>query len=323
MAKKLIVIIFILFLIFIFLFSQEPENAPQSENKNKIFLYFIGEEAGYEEYEWSEQADKFVLTANGEWIKPISLITELMTIELDKEFKPLRFYFKGEVRGVSQEIESIVTREEVKNKIKVGEQTTEMTSKISPDALFLPNGIFSPYVALAKKVKSLGKEKMTIPAYIVPQLEVTLRVVPDSENDRLFNLILAGLNIELLTDERGYIESISIPSQSIEVYAERLKKEEPPEGKEIQEGTGHELIVQGSKVGKGFYSLQEAEEDILIKGETQQAVGQVSLNFQFEERLSLDWNLKEAMLKGKVNDEEVELEGKVEAGKIKVLLKQG
>jgi len=278
MAKKLIVIIFILFLILIFLFSQEPENAPQSESKRKIFLYFIGEEAGYEEYEWTEQADKFVLSAKGEINKPISLLTELMTIELDKEFKPLRFYFKGTVRGVSQEIESIVTKKEVKSKIKVGEQTREMTSKISHDALFLPNGIFSPYVVLAKKVKSLGKEKMTIPAYIVPQLEVNLRAVPDSENDRLFNLVLAGVNIELLTDGRGYIESLSIPSQGIKVLTERLKKEEPPKGEEIKEGTSHELIVQGSKVGKGFYSLQKTEEDILIKGETQQALGQLSLN---------------------------------------------
>jgi len=323
MAKRLIVIIFILFLILIFLFSQEPENATQSESKKKIFLYFIGEEAGYEEYVWIEQSDKFILSAKGEMNKPISLITELMTIELDKELKPLRFYFKGKVRGMSQEIESTVNKEEVKSKIKVGEQTREMTSKISPDALLLPSGIFSPYVVLAKKVKDHGNEKMTIPAYIIPQLEVALSVVPDTKNAHLFNLILAGVNIELLTDEQGYIESLSIPSQSIEVYTEKLKKEDPPKGEEIKEGTSHELFVQGSKVGKGFHSLEETEEGILIKGETQQAVGRLSLNFKFEERLSLDWNLKEAMLKGKVNDEKVELESKVEEGKIKVLLKQG
>ncbi len=323
MAKKLIVIVVILFLIFIFLFSQEPENAQQFENKKKIFLYFMEEEAGYEEYEWIEQPDKFVLSVKGELSKPISLITELMTIELDKEFKPLRFYFRGAVRGVSQEIESTVIQEEVKNKIKVGEQTTEMTSKISPDALFLPNGIFSAYVVLTKKVKGLGEEKITIPAYIVPQLEVALSVVPDKENARLFNLILAGVNIELLADKQGYIESLSIPSQSIQVYTERLRKEEPPEEEEIKKGTSHELVVQGSKVGKGFYSLQKTEEDILIKGKTRQAVGQVSLIFQFEERLSPDWRLKEAMLKGKVNDEEVELKAKVEKAKIKVSLKQG
>ena len=322
MAKKLIVIIFILFLIFNFLFSQEPENAPQSESKQKIFLYFIGEEAGYEEYEWIEQEDKFVLSAKGEMNKPIILITELMTIELDKEFRPLRFYFKGTVRGVGQEIESTVTKEEVKSKIKVGEQTREMTSKISPDALLLPSGIFSPFVVLAMKLKDLGKEKMTLPAYIIPQLEVTLSVVPDIENSRLYNLILAGVNIELLTDEQGYIESISIPSQSLQACKEELKKVEPLEGEEIKEGTSHELFVQGSKVGKGFYSLEETEEDILIKGETQQAVGRLSLNFKFEERLSLDWNLKEAMLKGKVNDEEVELEGTVEKGKIKVFYRK-
>ncbi|NIM57693.1 MAG: alpha/beta fold hydrolase [Candidatus Aminicenantes bacterium] len=323
MAKKLMLIIVILFLIFIFLFSQEPESALQSEIKKKIFLYFIGEEAGFEEYEWIEQEDKFVLSTKGEMNKPISLITELMTIELDREFKPLRFYFKGSVRGVSQEIESTVADKEVKSRIKVGEQTSEMTSKISPDALLLPNGIFAPYVVLAKKVKDSGKEKMTIPAYIVPQLEVSLSVVPDTENPHLFNLILAGVNIELLTDEQGYIESLSIPSQSIQVYKEKLKKEELFEGEGIKEGISHELVVQGSKVGKGFYSLQETEEGILIQGETQQAVSQVSLNFQFEERLSPDWNLKEAMLKGKVNDEKVELESKIDEGKIKALLKQG
>ena len=320
MSKKAVIIVVILFLVFTFLFCQEQENISQSNSKKKLFLYFMGEEAGYEEYEWIEQADKFILSVKGEMNKPISLVTELMTIEVDKEFNPLRFYFKGKVRGVNQEIETTVTKGEVRNKIKAAGQTRELTSKISSDALILPNGIFSPYVVLAKKAKNLGKEKMILPAYIVPQIEVTVIVEPDREIASLFHLNLAGVKIELLTDEQGFVKSLSIPSQSMEAHDEKLEKEEQP----IIEGAiGHELIFQGKKAGKGFYTIQELGEDILIKGETQQAVGQVSLNFQFEEKLSSDWKLKEAFLKGKVNDEEVELSGKVEGDKIKIFFKQG
>ena len=161
-SKTVILILVILFLFFTFLLCQEPEDVSQTENMKKLYLYFMGEEAGYEEYEWIEQEDKYILRAKGEMTKPVSLITELMMIEMDKEFRPLRFVFKGNVQGIIQEIESTVSQGEVKNTGRAGEQTMESTSKISSDALILPNSFFSPYVVLAKKAKG-SKEKMDDP----------------------------------------------------------------------------------------------------------------------------------------------------------------
>jgi len=317
--KKVILILVILFLLFTFLLCQEPEDSPQTNEKKKLYLYFMGEEAGYEEYEWIELEDKYVLRAKGEMTRPVSLITEIMTIELDKEFKPLRFYFKGQVQGMLQEVESTVSQGEVKNTGRAGEQTMESTSKISSDALILPNSFFSPYMVLAKKAMDL-KEKKTFKAYVVLQMEINVNVEPDSENARLLHLNLVGVKIDLLTDEEGYIRSLSIPSQMMEARSEKMEKEEPVEK---EEGIHHTLCIQGVERGKGFYTIVQEGEDILIKGETHQTLGQTSLRFQFEERLSQDWDLKDAVLKGKVNDEEVELRAKVVGTKIDVHLKEG
>jgi fermentation-respiration switch protein FrsA (DUF1100 family) len=128
------------------------------------------------------------------------------------------------------------------------------------------------------------------------------------------------VKIELLTDDEGYVRSLSVPGQMMEARAEKMEKEVPAE---VEGGIKHEWYTQGQKMGKGFYTIVHGENDILIKGETQQTLGQISLQFQFEEKLSKDWNLREASLKGKVNGDEVELSAKVVDSKIDVHLREG
>ena len=317
--KKVIVILVILFLFFTFLLCQEPEDLPRSDSQ-KLYLYFMGEEAGYEEYEWIEQEDRYILRVRGELIKPASLITELMLIEMDKELKPLSFHFKGKVRGMEQEIESTISQGEIKNMLRAGTQQRETTSKISADALILPNSFFSPYLVLARKAAGL-KEKMTFKAYIVPQMELNLAVEPDSEKSRLLHINLVGVKIDVLTDEEGFLEKVSIPGQMFEARAEKLEREEPVD--EEEEGKRYELTVGGAKVGKGSFTLEETTEGILIKGKAQHAIGQQSFDFQFEEKLSPDWSFIQGVLKGKVDEEEVELKADAARDTIEVYAKEG
>lgn len=319
MNKTILLILVIVFLFFNFLFCQEPGDAPQPDGKRTLHLYFMGEEAGYEEYEWIEEEDKYILRVRGEITKPVSLVTELMMIELDEEFKPLRFVFKGKVRGMIQEIESTVSGGEVKNTGRAGEQTLESTAAISSDALILPNSFFSPYLVLAKRAKGL-KEKTAFKAYVVPLGEFSLNVEPDSEDDNLFHINFVGVKMELRVDEEGYVQMLSVPAQMMEARAEKVEKKEEAEEKK---GTKYEWFTQGRQTGKGSYTIVRDGEDIVIAGETQQSTGQVSLQFQFEERLSQDWNLKEASLKGKVDDEDAELKAKVKGDRIEVHFREG
>jgi fermentation-respiration switch protein FrsA (DUF1100 family) len=317
--KKVIVILVILFLLFTFLLCQEPEDLPRSDSK-KLYLYFMGEEAGFEEYQWIEQEDKYILRTRGELTKPASLITELMTIEMDKEFKPLSFHFKGKVRGMEQEIISTVSQGEVKNLIRAGGQQREMTSKVSADALILPNSFFSPYLVLARKAAGL-KEKMTYKAYVVPQMELNLTVEPDSENSHFLHINLVGVKIDVLTDDEGFLEKVSVPAQMFEARAEKLEKEESAE--EEEGGTQYELTVGGTKVGKGSFTIEETTEGIQIKGRAKHAIGQQSFDFQFEEKLSPDWNFIQGVLKGKVDEEEVELKAEAVGDTIEVYARGG
>ncbi len=319
MCKKIILILVVFFLLFTFLLCQEPDDPPQTNGAKKLHLYFMGEEAGYEEYEWIEYEDKYALRAKGEITKPISLITELMMIEVDKEFRPLRFIFKGNVQGVAQEIESTVSLGMVKNRGRAGEKTLETTAQISSGSLILPNNFFSPYMVLAKKIKGL-KEKITLKAYVVPQMELNINVEPDSENVNLFHINFVGVKMELMIDDEGYVTLLSIPSQMMEARAEKMEKEEPVEK---EKGIHHTLSIQGVERGKGFYTIVQEGKDMLIQGKTQQTLGQISLQFQFEEKLSQDWDLKEAALRGKVNNEEVELKAKVVGKVIDVYFREG
>jgi hypothetical protein len=289
--------------------------------KGKLLIYFMGEESGYEEYKWIKELDKFILLAKGEINKPINLITNQMIIEVNKEFKPLRFYFKGIVNQVNQEIETTVTQGEAKNKIKIGQQEREFIAKISQNAFFLPNGIFSPYVVVVKKAISSIKETQTLPAYIVPQIEVKITIEPDRKKKNLFHLNLAGVKIEILANDKGKLNSLLIPSQSFKVYEETYKKREAKPQEEMK-GIGYELIISGKKLGKGFYVIQEKEGNILIEGKTQQILGLISFNFSFKEKLSSYWDLKDALLKGKLNDEKVELKAKITDNKINTYFKQ-
>jgi len=72
-SKKIILILVIIFLLFTFLLCQESEDPPQTNSQKKLHLYFMGEEAGYEEFEWIEHEDKYVLRAKGEMTKPVFL----------------------------------------------------------------------------------------------------------------------------------------------------------------------------------------------------------------------------------------------------------
>ena len=321
MSKKLILIIIMIILILLFLVTTISPKVKNSK-EGKLLIYFMGEEAGFEEYEWIEAENEYILKIKGKMTKPVLFITRKMEIIVDKNFKPKRLIWKIIAQGVSQEIKTTIDNGKARNRISIAGQIQTFTTNISSNSLFLPNLVFSPYLILTRQIRCDLKWIKTFPAYIVDKIiEVRLRIEPKKEVPCEYKLNLAGqVNLEISTDNNGNLKSLKIPSQGFEAYEEKSKKEKNE--KEIK-GTEYELLIGGKKLGKGFYNIEEKEANILIKGETQQFLGPISFNFTFEENLSLDWTLKNAVLKGKLNDEDVVLRAKVENGKIKTYFEQG
>ncbi len=216
MSKKLIVFLMItLFLILFFLVYMKA--SPEETEKGTLSIYFMQEQVGYEEYSWEEEEYGFTLTVRGRMTKPVAIEIEELVIHLNRSFIPLGFLFKGKVSGVDQEIRSIISEGEVVSVKKVAGQEQTETVNIKRDAFLLPNPVFSPYMVLTKKYRCGLQEKVSVSAYIIPQMEVAATLEPKEDAPCRIIMRLSTTQIELETDEEGTLNAIGIPSLNLRV----------------------------------------------------------------------------------------------------------
>lgn len=218
----------LLFIVLLFFFLSTALSQEKKE-EGSLFIYFMEEKVGYEEFTWQSDGEGYLLEASGRMTKPVVLEINKLRLHLDKNFIPRKFYFKGSVSGVTQEITSSISEGNVENIIRVSGQERKAEINIRRDAFLLPNAIFSPYVALVKKFRCSLQEKVELSAYIIPQLEVPFTLEPketeetgeakgtEKELSCFLIMNMGGMEIELETDDEGNLKSIVIPSQRLKV----------------------------------------------------------------------------------------------------------
>lgn len=215
MLKKKLIFFPLLLLMLLFFFILSGHS--QGKEHGTFSIYFMEEKVGYEEYTWESDERGYLLSVIGRMMKPTAIEIESLIIRMDKDFIPLHFYFKGSVNGMVQEVLSTIAEGRVENKIRVAGQERASTVKIKRDALLLPNPIFSPYMVLAKKYRCTLEEKVDLSAYIIPQLEVSFTLEPKEDDPCSLIMELGGMVIELETDEKGELKTVSVPSQKLKV----------------------------------------------------------------------------------------------------------
>ena len=205
-------IISILILSFLFLASSQ-----ERKEEGVLYIYFREEKVGFEEFSWRSDELGYILEASGQMAKPVPMEISQLVLHLDKSFIPWKFYFKGSVRGVNQEIISSLSEGEVRNIIRVSGQERGAEATIKRDAFLLPNAIFSPYLVLTKRFRCTLEENIVLSAYIIPQLEVPFTLEPKEDSPCCLIMHLSGREIEIETDEEGDLKSVVIPSQRLRV----------------------------------------------------------------------------------------------------------
>lgn len=180
-------------------------------------IYFMQEQVGYEEYSWAEDDLGYTLTVRGKMTKPISLEIERLVIRVNKNFIPEMFSFEGQVSGVAQDIQSYFSEGTVANTKQVAGQTQTERVKVKRDAILLPNPVFSPYMVLTKKYRCSLADKAEISVYIIPQMEIAAVLEPGQDIPCHLVLRLGPTEIMMTTDEKGVLDNLEIPSQSLKV----------------------------------------------------------------------------------------------------------
>ena len=200
-----------------FLFSQGNGLSPYVSETGTLAIYFMQEQVGYEEYSWEEDESGYTLTVRGKMTKPISIEIERLVIRLDKSFIPDSYTFRGRVSGVAQEIQSRFSEGTVVNTKQVAGQTQTETVEVKRDSVLLPNPVFSPYMVLTKRFRCSLEKAVSVSAYIIPQMEIPATLEPHQDSPCCYFLRLGPTEIEITTDEQGFLNGLNIPSQNLRV----------------------------------------------------------------------------------------------------------
>ncbi len=185
--------------------------------KGTLSIYFMEEKVGYEEYTWRRDGSGIELRVEGRITKPVEMTIEDMIIRTDPDFIPTAFRFVGSVGGVEQDVESIINQGEVRTSIRVGGQEQMSTGQIQRDAFLLPNPVFSPYMMISKRFLCTLTESRELSAYIIPQVETQFSLHPKGETPCIMIIEMGAARIELVTDDSGQLNGLSIPVQQLRV----------------------------------------------------------------------------------------------------------
>jgi len=211
---RIFVPIMLTFTLFFFLKAYDYAGSIES---GTLSIYFLQEQVGYEEYSWQEEERGYSLTVRGRMTKPIAIEIERLEIHLDKSFIPERYFFRGRVSGVEQEIRGVFSGGKAVNTKRVAGLEQTETVEIRRDAFILPNPVFSPYMVLTKKYRCGLQERIELSAYIIPQMEVPATLEPIEKVPCRLMMNLGNTQFEMETDEQGTLNLLEMPSHNLRV----------------------------------------------------------------------------------------------------------
>ena len=216
--------------------QQATAPPPLSNSSTSGFTIFLrGVPVGIEQISVIRTADGWTILSTGRIGAPIDVTARKQEIRYTADWKPIEFTIDATVRGQPQAIHTTFDGTTANNDITMAGQTSTKSDPIEPGAIVLPNALFSPYEALAARLKTAAPNS-TLPVYILPQTSLTLRVV-DSVTEQIqtaVRLIVARrthvtistpnlpLDMNIWGDENGRLLRLTVPAQNIDVAREDI-----------------------------------------------------------------------------------------------------
>jgi len=218
--------------------EQQPIVAPALQEAGAFtFTTFLrGAPIGTEQVALTRIADGWTIAGTGRLGAPLDIVGRRVQVRYTADWRPIELTFDATVRGQAQTIRTTVQGTTATSTISTGGQTTEKTDTIDAAAvLILPGGFFSPYEALAARLRSAAPGT-DIPIYSVPgvsftgrvgestpeQIQTTARVIAARRTRVTLALPGAPVEITIWSDETGRMIRLSAPGQSLEVVREDI-----------------------------------------------------------------------------------------------------
>ena len=231
--------------------AQQPAATPKPTGYT---IFLRGAPVGREELTVREDATGTTITAQGRLAAPLNVVTRRAEIKYSAEGSPERFSLDGSVNGSDVAVRTSFVNGTAQTDGNQGTAKIAASHPFSPQAIVLPNGVFSLYAALADRLSRVttGAE---LRAYILPIAEIGIRVVSNQPEriqigtaflnvqryELLFNNPGGELAVSLTAGDGGRLIRLSIPAQAIEVVREDVAS--PTSRTQVFSNPGDEAVT--------------------------------------------------------------------------------
>jgi pimeloyl-ACP methyl ester carboxylesterase len=230
------------------------QQAPATAKPTTYKIFLGGAQVGTEQVTVREDATGTTITAQGRLGAPLNVVTQRAEMKYAADGSPERFVLEGSANGNAVAVRTSFVNGTAQTEGNQGTTKIATSHPFSPQAVVLPNGIFSMYAALADRLSRVnaGAE---LKAYILPLAEVGIRVTSDRPEriqvgttfldvqryDLLFNNPGGDLAVSLTAGDGGRLIRLTIPAQAIEVVREDVAS--PTSRTQVSSNPGDEAVI--------------------------------------------------------------------------------
>ena len=228
--------------------------APATVKPTTYKIFLGGTQVGTEQVTVREDATGTTITAQGRLGAPLNVVTQRAEMKYAADGSPERFVLEGSANGNAVAVRTSFVNGTAQSEGNQGTAKIATSHPFSPQAVVLPNGIFSLYAALADRLSKVnaGAE---LKAYILPIAEIGIRVISDRPEriqvgttlldvqryDLLFSNPGGDLAMSLTAGDGGRLIRLTIPAQAIEVVREDVAS--PTSRTQVFSNPGDEAVI--------------------------------------------------------------------------------
>ena len=208
--------------------QQQTEFQPGTTSSFMIFLR--GNPVGIEQVALSRTPEGWSILSTGRLVQPLEVVARKLEVRYTGDWTPISFTIDMTTRGQFQRIITTVEGNTATSEITAGTETTRKADTIDPASLLLPNVFYSPYEALAARLRT-APSGTTLPAYQIPlgslqikvgdstseQIQTTTRLI-NAKRTRVTMTSGSGSDeVNVWADETGRLLRLTVPAQGLDV----------------------------------------------------------------------------------------------------------
>jgi pimeloyl-ACP methyl ester carboxylesterase len=232
----------------------DAQQAPAAPKPTGYTIFLRGTPVGREELTVREDATGTTITAQGRLNAPLNVITRRAEVKYRPDGSPEGFVLEGSANGNDVAVRTSFVNGTAQTEGNQGTAKISTSHPFSPQAVVLPNGIFTLYAALADRLSRVtaGAE---LRAYILPLAEIGVKVVSDQPEriqvgtsflnvqryDLLFSNPGGDLAVSLTAGDGGRLIRLVVPAQAIEVVREDVAS--PTSRTQVFSNPGDEAVI--------------------------------------------------------------------------------